>query len=149
MIERTTVLVCSVCILLAGVCFAADQQIPKAQVIAEKQNKLYRAHVSKHGDVQVGLDDGVATLSGKVDSLGVKQDAEEAAGKADEVTSVVNQFTAVMDQSTPQQILEPARKQIVLYPFYMIFDGVVLEANGGAPAVYRQATDLFGLFQIG
>ena len=46
--------------------------------------------MNKHGDVQVTYAGGVATLTGTVDNLGSKLDAEKAAQKAPGVTQVVD-----------------------------------------------------------
>ncbi len=68
------------------VTFAEKHNITPAQITAEIQDKLYHAQVFKHGDVQVSFENGVATLTGTVDCLGVKMDAEHAARKVDDVT---------------------------------------------------------------
>ncbi len=146
---RTTV------VILACVCFLASpgpaegQHAPNSLVVAEIQNKLYRAKIPKHGDVQVSYENGIATLTGTVDSIGVKEDAVESAEKVDDVTSVVDNITAHAAGVTPQQILERARKEIVTYPFYTIFDHVVLRANGDTLTVSGQVTDPFEKEDIG
>src|ERR1700758_1871809 len=55
---------------------AMDRVVPDTQISAEIQDHLYHANIFKHGQVQVRVEHGVATLSGMVDSLGVKEDAQ-------------------------------------------------------------------------
>jgi hypothetical protein len=70
-----------VLVFAAEIAFAQKQHVPNSQVLAEIQHKLYHPRVLQHGDVQVTFEDGVATLTGAVDSIGVKEDAENAARK--------------------------------------------------------------------
>jgi hypothetical protein len=58
--------------LAAAPALVAGERPTDAQVVAEIQNKLYRARVPQHGDVQVTFSNGTATLTGAVDSVGMK-----------------------------------------------------------------------------
>jgi len=69
------------------------------------------------------------TLAGTVDCVGVKEDALKAAQKVDDVISVVDHITVHAEDVTPRQIAEQARKEIVTYPFYTIFDNIVLNVE--------------------
>ena len=122
------------------VTFAEKHNISPAQITAMIQDKLYHAQVFKHGDVQVSFENGVATLAGTVDSLGVKMDAEHAARKVDDVTSVVNNVSVHAEDVTPRQIGEQARKDIVTYYAYGIFDNITLEVQGDRLMVNGQVT---------
>ncbi len=64
------------------VTFAKKHDDSPAQITARVEDKLYHAQVYKHGDVEVSVDNGIATLTGTVDCLGVKMDAEHAARKS-------------------------------------------------------------------
>ena len=128
---------------------AAERSATNSQIVAEIQNKLYHAKVPQHGDVQVAFDNGVATLAGTVDSVGVKQSAERAAAKVDEVTEVVGQLTVHAEDVTDQQIAQKARKEIITYPFYNIFDNLALRAENGELTVTGQVTDPFKKSDIG
>ena len=97
------------------VTFAGKHEDSPAQITARVEDKLYHAQVYKHGDVQVSVDNGVATLTGTVDCLGVKMDAEHAARKVDDVTDVVNNINVHAEDVTPRQIGEQARKDILTY----------------------------------
>ena len=69
------------------------------------QSRLDKAKVDKHGNVQVTFDNGVATLTGTVDNLGSKLDAEKAARKAPGVNQVVDNIQVRAEDLTDQQIL--------------------------------------------
>ena len=129
--------------------FAAQHSVSTAQIVAEIQDHLYHAHIFKHGQVQVSYQDGVATLTGTVDSLGVKVDAEHAARKVEDVNQVVDNITVHAEDVTPRQIAEQARKEIVTYPFYTIFDNIVLEAQGDKLIVSGQVSQPYKKEDIG
>ena len=76
--------------LAVQVGFAKKQTDSPAQITAKIEDKLYHAQVFKHGNVQVSVENGVATLSGTVDAVGYKLDADRAARKVDGVTVVDN-----------------------------------------------------------
>src|SRR5579864_6194110 len=99
--------------LAAAPALVAGERPTDAQVVAEIQNKLYRARVPQHGDVQVTYSNGIATLNGTVDSVGVRQAAERAAQKVDDVAQVIGQITVHAEDVTDRQIVEKARKEIV------------------------------------
>ena len=76
-------------LILAAAPGFARPRVTDSQVVAEIQDHLYHARIYKQGDVRVSLESGVATLTGTVDNLGAKLDAERAARKAHGVTQVV------------------------------------------------------------
>ena len=131
------------------VTFAEKHNITPAQITAEIQDKLYHAQVFKHGEVQVSFENGTATLTGTVDSLGVKMDAEHAARKVDDVTSLVDNINVHAEDVTPRQIGEQARKEIVTYPWYSIFDNITLEVQGDRLIVNGQVSQPFKKQDIG
>jgi hyperosmotically inducible protein len=128
--------------LAAQVGFAKKQADSPAQITAKIEDKLYHAQVFKHGNVQVSVDNGVATLNGTVDAVGYKMDAERAARKVDGVT-VVDNISVYADDVTPRQIADRARKDIVTYYAYTIFDNVNLQLQDGRLAVSGQVTQPF------
>jgi len=129
-----------VLVLTLGLSFAKEP-MTNAEVVAGIKDHLFHAHVFQHGQVQVAFDNGVATLSGTLDNLGTKLDAERVTRKVEDVTKVVNNITVHAEDVTPRQILEEARKEIVTYPFFTIFDNVVLEAQGEKLIVTGQVTE--------
>ena len=135
--------------LVGETSFAAQHNVSTAEIVAEIQDHLYHAHIFKHGQVQVSYQDGVATLTGTVDSLGVKLDAEHAARKVEDVNQVVDHITVHAEDVTPRQIAEQARKEIVTYPFYTIFDNIVLEAQGDKLIVSGQVSQPYKKEDIG
>jgi hyperosmotically inducible protein len=114
-----------------------------SQATENIQARLDRAKVDKHGDVQVTFNNGVVTLTGTVDNLGSKLDAEKAARKASGVMQVVDNIRVHADDINDQQILEQARHTIVMYYAYGMFDNVNFEAHNGALIVSGQVTQPF------
>lgn len=120
-----------------------------AKIAASIQDRLYHARVFDHGQVQVAYEDGLATLSGTVDSLGAKQDAERAARKVSEVSRVANNLQVHAEDVTERQILERARHEVLTYYAYGIFDNIILEARGDKLIVSGQVSQPFKKQDIG
>ena len=120
-----------------------------AKTTAAIQSRIYHAKVFDHGQVQVAFEKGVATLTGTVDNLGSKLDAEKAASKVQGVVGVVNHITVKADDFSAQQLLEQAREKIVTYYAYGIFDNINLEARGNKLIVSGQVSEPFKRTDIG
>jgi hyperosmotically inducible protein len=120
-----------------------------AQAMANIQSRLDHAKVDQHGAVQVSYAAGVATLTGTVDNLGSKLDAEKAAQKVRGVTRVVDNIQVRADNISEPQMLEQARHEIVMYFAYGIFDNVELAAHNGTLMVSGQVTQPFKKTDIG
>jgi len=135
-------------VLATGVCWAGEPTTD-AQTTAGIQARIDHAHVYKHGNVQVTYANGLATLTGTVDNLGSKLDAEKAARKAPGVSSVVDNIQVRADDVTEGQILEKARHEIVTYSAYGIFDNMELQALGDKLTVSGQVTLPFKKTDIG
>jgi len=127
----------------------AQKHASDAQILAQIQDRLYHARVFQHGQVQAAFEGGLATLSGTVDSLGVKYDAERAVRKVDDVYQITDNITVRGEDVMPQQIAEQARKQIVTYYAYGIFDNVWLEVQGDKLVVNGQVSQPFKEEDIG
>jgi hyperosmotically inducible protein len=127
-------------LILASVTAWAGAPPTETQITVGIQSRIEHAKVDRHGDVQVAYANGVATLTGTVDNLGSKLDAEKAARKAPGVTQVVDNIQVRADDVTGQQVLEKARHEIVMYYAYGIFDNVNLEAQGDTLIVSGQVT---------
>jgi hyperosmotically inducible protein len=136
-------------VLAVQLSFAGKHEDSTAQIMARIQDKLYHAQVLKHGDVQASLANGVATLTGTVDCLGVKMDAERAVRKVDDVSQVVNNINVHAEDITPAQIVEQARKDIVTYYAYTIFDWITLQIDGDRLAVNGAVTQAYKKSDIG
>jgi hypothetical protein len=80
-LKRMILALAAIALLATGPAFASQpgKQMSNSQIVSEIQDKLYHAKVTKHGEVAVTFNNGVASLSGTVDSIGVKQDARDAA----------------------------------------------------------------------
>jgi hyperosmotically inducible protein len=145
--NQLTLLALSVA-LGGGLCWAAPPTTD-AQAMGNIQSRLDHAKVNQHGDVQVAYADGVATLSGTVDNVASKLDAEKAAQKAPGVTRVVDNIQVRAEGVGDRQILEQARHEIVLYYAYGIFDNIELAAQHGTLTVSGQVTQPFKKNDIG
>jgi len=138
----------AVAILLAMPAFATTQS-GDAQVQASIQNKIYHTRSFNRGQIQVTYEHGVATLTGSVDSLGTKLDAERDARKVKGVEQVVNNLIVETEDVKPVQMLEGARHEIVMYPRYTIFDNIELRADGNTLVVSGQVTQPFKKSDLG
>lgn len=135
-------------VLSAGMAFAGPPTVDN-QTMDGVQSRLDRAKVNQHGDVQVTVDRGIATLTGSVDSLKVKMDAEKAARKTKGVTQVVDNIRVQAQGVDDQQILSQARREINLYYAYGMFDYVTFEVDHGALTVSGQVTQPFKKTDMG
>ena len=149
MTMRNKVLFFPLFLMLAGAEAWAGAPPTASQITAGIDSRMSHAQVYKHGDVQVAYADGVATLTGCVDNLGSKLDAEKAARKTRGVTSVVDNVVVRADDVTEAQILAQARHEILMYYAYGIFDNVNLEAQGGKLTVTGQVTQPFKKSDMG
>lgn len=127
----------------------AVNHIPEAQTTAEIHDYLYHANVFKHGQVQVTVADGVATLSGKVDSVGVKMDAQSAAMKDEDVVRTVDNIQVDTDRVTSNQIIEQARRRLLTCYAYTVYDHVEFEVQGNTLIVLGEVTQPYKKEAIG
>jgi len=114
-----------------------------SQALGDIQVRLGKAKVDKHGAVQVTLSNGVATLTGTVDNLGSKLDAEKAARKVRGVTQVLDNIDVRAEDLTDQQIVNQAGHELLMYYAYGMFDYVNLEVNHGTLIVSGEVTQPF------
>lgn len=87
----------------------------------------------KYGNVNISVDDGVATLFGTVASVADRQDLEKKV-KGMHGVSRVNNLVNVMassGQGSDEQILREAIKRIRTDPYYSIYDDVNLSVQNG------------------
>jgi hypothetical protein len=125
------------CVMLAH---AMDQVLPDAQIATEIQDHLYHENIFKHGQVKVRVEHGVATLSGIVDSIGVKMDVQNAAMKADDLLQTVNDIQIETDGITSNQIVAQARRKLISCYAYTIYDYVGFEAHGNTLVILGEVT---------
>ena len=135
-------------VLCASAALALDH-VPEAQITAEIQDHLYHANVFKHGQVQVTVAHGVATLSGKVDSVGVKMDAQNAAMKNEDIVRTVDNIQVETGGITPVQIVEQARRRLLACYAYTVSDYVTFETHRNTLVVLGQVTQPYKKAAIG
>jgi len=112
-----------------------------AEITAGVESHLYHAGIFKHGQVNVQVRNGIATLTGTVNSYGEKLHAVRAARHQNGVREVADDITVSPSGVTPQQILQKARYNVLTYPFYTIFDHITLKAQGNDLIVGGQVTE--------
>jgi osmotically-inducible protein OsmY len=120
-----------------------------AEITAGVQSRLYHAGIYKHGEVNVQVQNGVATLTGTVDSYGKELSAVRAARRQHGVQRVVDNIRVSTQDVSPRQILEKARHLVLLYPYYTIFDNITLSAQGNQLTVGGQVTQPYKKSDLG
>jgi hyperosmotically inducible periplasmic protein len=139
----------SLMFLVTPVTGRADVGPSNAEITAGVQSRLYNAGIFKHGEVNVQVANGVATLTGTVDSYGRELRAIHAALHQHGVNSVVNNLLVSTGNISPQQILEKARHEILMYPYYTIFDNITLSTQGNQLTVAGQVTQPYKKSDLG
>jgi hyperosmotically inducible protein len=127
----------------------AGPPMPDTQATDGIQSRLDHARIAQHGDVQVTVAGGVATLTGTVDSLGAKLDAEKAAQKTPGVTRVVNNLQVRVPGVDDQQIARQAYHELVMYYAYGVFDYVNPEVQNGTLVMTGYVTQPFKKVDLG
>jgi osmotically-inducible protein OsmY len=145
--NKLSVLVLSM-VLGAGMAWGGPPTVD-TQTMDGIQSRLDRAKVNQHGDVQVTYDRGVATLTGTVDSLATKLDAEKAAKKAPGVTQVVDNIQVRVQGMDDQQIARQAYHEVAMYYAYGVFDYVTPEVQNGTLVVNGYVTQPFKKVDLG
>ncbi|HUY14804.1 MAG TPA: BON domain-containing protein [Terriglobia bacterium] len=146
--KRSMMLLAAVFLLTTGV-LQAKKHITDQEIQAEIQDRLYHASVFKHGQVQAAYDNGVVTLTGSVDSLGVKDDAARAVRKVPDVSQIVNNITINTGDITDQQIAVSARRQVILYPFFTVFDWMTFRSQNHHLKISGYVTEPYKKIDIG
>jgi osmotically-inducible protein OsmY len=147
--RKLTLIVFATLLALTSAVFQVKATTTEPQIRAEIQDRLYHASVFKHGNVQATYDNGVVTLAGSVDSLALKNAAAKSVHKVKQVSQVVNNITINTSDITDRQIALNARKQVVLYPFFTIFDWVTFKSQDHHLTVSGYVTDPFKKTDIG
>lgn len=127
----------------------AVDHIPDAQMVTEIQDHLYHANVLKHGQVQVSVANGIATLSGRVDSVGVKTDAQNAAAKDEDIERTVNNIQVDTDGVTANQIVEKARHRLFTCYAYTVYDYVEFQVHENTLMLLGEVTQPYKKVTIG
>lgn len=136
-------------VLAGGVAWAGEPPTADVQTATNIDSRLHQTQVFKHGDVQVTYANGVATLTGTVDNLGSKLDAEKAARKVKGVTQVVDNIQVAAPDVSDPQIIRQVQHEVLTYPFYSIFDNVNFQLENGNLVVNGQVTQPFKKSDIG
>jgi hyperosmotically inducible protein len=136
-------------LLLTPAAGRADVNPSSAEMAAGIESHLYQAGIYKHGHVDVSVRNGVATLTGTVDSYGEKLRALRAARHQHGVRTVMDNIVVNPEGIPPREVLNKARYDVLTYPFYTIFDHITLEAKGNRLIVGGQVTEPFKKSDLG
>jgi osmotically-inducible protein OsmY len=127
----------------------ADVGPSNGEITAGVQSRLYHAGIFKHGQVNVQVKNGIATLTGTVDRYGQELRAVRAARHQHGVIGVVDNIQVSTEDVTPQQIVEKARHDVLMYPYYTIFDHITFSTEGNRLMVAGQVTQPFKKSDLG
>jgi len=135
-------------VLGAGMCFAGPPTTD-SQAVDTIQSRLEKSKVNQHGEVHVAVNGGVATLTGWVDNVGVKMDAEKAARKTQGVTQVENDLQVRALNMDAAQIIRQAQHEMFMYYAYTMFDYVDFDFHDGTLTVSGAVTQPFKKVDMG
>lgn len=115
---------------------SADTGARDAQLRAVAQEKL--AHAKLADKVDLKVDNAAATLSGTVDSIGLKERASREISKVPGIHSVINNLQIADSVGGDDKLLGRIVHEIRLYPYYTIFDNIEASADGGRVKITGQ-----------
>lgn len=136
-------------VLFTPVASRADVGSSNAEITAGVQSRLYHAGIFKHGQVNVQVNDGIATLTGTVDSYGQEMRAVREARHQHGINSVIDNIHVSAEDISPQQIIEKARHEVLMYPYYTVFDHIVLSTEGNQLTVEGEVTQPYKKSDLG
>ncbi len=127
----------------------ADVGPSNAEMTAGVQGRLYHAGIFKHGQVNVEVKNGIATLTGTVDSYGQEMRAVRAARHQHGVIGVVDNIRVSTEDVSSQQIIKKARHAVLMYPYYTVFDHITFSMEGNRLTVAGQVTQPYKKSDLG
>lgn len=139
----------SVMVFLTPAASRADVGHSNPEITAGVQGRLYHAGIFKHGQVNVQVKDGTATLTGSVDSYGQEMRAVNAARHQHGVKNVVDNIHVNADDVGPQQIIQKARHEVLMYPHYTVFDHIAFSTEGNQLTVEGEVTQPYKKSDLG
>ena len=113
--------------------------------VAVQQKIQKKLHDKKYAGVNVGVQDGIATLGGTVDFYGTKLDALKSAGKVDGVHGVVDHLAiananpALTDQQLQQKLIGGIQMDRI--GFGQVFDAISVQVKDGVATLGGHAVD--------
>jgi hyperosmotically inducible protein len=127
----------------------ADVGPSNAEMTAGVQGRLYHAGIFKHGQVNVEVKNGIATLTGTVDSYGQEMRAVRTARHQRGVTSVVDNIQVSTEGVSSQQLIKNVRHEVLMYPYYTVFDHITFSVEGNRLTVAGQVTQPYKKSDLG
>jgi hyperosmotically inducible protein len=114
----------------------ADTESRDAQLRALAQEKL--THAKLVGKVDLKVENAAATLSGTVDSIGLKERASREISKVPGIFTVINNLQVSDSVGGDDTLLGRIVHEIRLYPYYTIFDNIEVSADRGQVKITGQ-----------
>lgn len=139
----------SLMVFLTPAASRADVGPSNAEITAGVQSRLYRAGIFKHGQVNVQVKNGIATLTGTVESYGQALRATRAARRQHGVIGVLDSIQVSTEDASSQQIIQKARHAVLMYPFYTVFDHITFSMEGNRLTVAGEVTQPFKKSDLG
>jgi osmotically-inducible protein OsmY len=118
--------------------------LPDSQIRESIERQLREKRIS---GVQVSVAGGRVTLSGKVRSVGLKNDAIEIARKTHDVQLVISDLTVAAAESD-QVIAREVASRVQRYVHYTVFDNVEGSVRKGAVTLTGEVTQPFKATEI-
>jgi len=139
----------SLMVFLTPAASRADVGPSNAEMTAGVQSRLYKAGIFKHGQVNVQVKNGIATLTGMVESYGQELRAVRAARHQHGVIGVVDNIQVSTEDVSSQQIIKKARHEVLMYSYYTVFDHITLSTEGNRLTVAGEVTQPFKRYDLG
>ena len=139
----------SLMVFLTPAASRADVGPSNAEMTAGVQGRLYHAGIFKHGQVNVEVKSGIATLTGTVDSYGQEMRAIRAARRQHGVIGVVDNIQVSTEGVSSQEIIQKARHAVLMYPFYTVFDHITFSMEENRLTVAGQVTQPYKKSDLG
>lgn len=137
---RTTALATlALLVVLPLTAIAQDATLDDGTIQSVVESKLAKRDLATRVDVAVA--DGVVTLTGTVDTLAEKNQAEKLASRVDDVQRVVNGIEIAASDRSNQAIAEDISQAIDNYVLYSIFDWVEGRVVDGRVMLEGYVTD--------
>jgi osmotically-inducible protein OsmY len=125
----------------------ANARFKDSELQAQAQSKLYQKKIGPN--VLVKVEDGMATLSGTVASLWLKQKADKEVSRIPGISGVMNSISVDAGEVSDGKILREASRRIRGYSFYSIFDNIELKSQNGHLQLLGQVTQPWRREDIG
>ncbi len=123
----------------------ATKYVPKSDEETEEAIRKAFEHDSRveYFDLQVEVDNGVATLKGMVDNLNAKRAAEEDARNVVSIRNVHNNIRIIPDSIPEDEVIEQQIINVFNWDPYLEDEDIRAEVEGGTVSLYGNVENYF------